>query len=83
MPSPDEPEHEHGLSQTGPIQVVMQQAGDLRDRKDEDQIEEQLHEGDALIFRRIRSKLPLRSPCPRVPPLHDVSIRLPYSSIRA
>ena len=45
---PDQGEHDHDLAQRLPRQVVGQHRGELRDREDEDEVEEQLERGDAL-----------------------------------
>jgi hypothetical protein len=44
----NQPEHQHGLDQTGDGQMFAQDPGDLGDGEDEDQIEEQLDERRAL-----------------------------------
>jgi hypothetical protein len=45
---PDEREHDHDLPEGLKRQVVGQHGGELRDREDEDEVEEQLERRDAL-----------------------------------
>ena len=63
---PDQREHDHDLAQRLPREVMAQHRGELRDREDEDEVEEQLERGDALN-RRLRCDV---RPCPpRAPSL--------------
>ena len=46
---PDHDEDRHALEQAHPVRVGGDEAGDLRDREDEDEVEEELQRGDALL----------------------------------
>ena len=49
---PDEPEHEKRGPRGLPVNVTMEKCHNLCDAVDEDQIEEELDEGDLLVVRR-------------------------------
>ncbi len=73
-PAPvDRDEHHQRLRDPERVVAVVQQAGDLGDREDEDQVEVQLRPGDPLL-RRLPGllfplRLPPRRPSPRRPSL--------------
>ena len=46
---PERREHEHPVQDPAPRRVVREQARDLRNREDQDQVEEELERGD-LVF---------------------------------
>ena len=47
---PDQPEQQHRAGDTAPREVRRSERGDLRDREDEHQVEEELDEGDGLVI---------------------------------